>query len=159
MIAYQRYKKVLFCTDFSENSNFAFEFALGIAQRNEGLLYILHVIPGNPHQSFAEKYITREDLENIQKSNIEEDLEIKYKEHYLKKMQNGIKFEIVTKIGREYEEIIKFAEREKVDLIVVGTHGRTGLEHVFYGSVAENVIRYSPSPVLVIPSRKMLECS
>ncbi len=150
---------MLFCTDFSENSNFAFEFALGIAQRNEGLLYILHVIPGNLHQSFTEKYITREDLENIQKSIIEEDLEIKYKEHYLKKMQNGIKFEIVTKIGREYEEIIKFAEREKVDLIVVGTHGRTGLQHVFYGSVAENVIRYSPSPVFVIPSRKMLECS
>ncbi len=74
-------------------------------------------------------------------------------------MQKGMKFEIVTKIGREYQEIIKFAEREKVDLIVLGTHGRTGLEHVFSGSVAENVIRHSPSPVFVIPSRGMLERS
>ena len=159
MIEYSKYKKVLFCTDFSENSDYAFDFALGITKRKEGLLYILHVIPGNPHLAFAEKYITREDLEKIQKGIIEEDLEIKYKEHYVKKMQKGMKFEIVTKIGREYEEIIKFAEREEVDLIVLGTHGRTGLEHVFSGSVAEKVIRHSPSPVFVIPSRKMLERS
>jgi len=42
---YPKYKKVLFCTDFSENSDYAFEFAYGIAKRDEGLLYILHVIP------------------------------------------------------------------------------------------------------------------
>ncbi len=151
-----KYKKVLFCTDFSKNSDYAFEFALGFTKRNKGLLYILHVIPGNPHLAFTEKYITREDSEKIQKGIVEEDLEIKYKEHYLKKMQNGIEFEIVTKIGREYEEIIKFAEREKIDLIVLGTHGRTGLKHVFSGSVAENVIRHSTSPVFVIPSKRML---
>jgi nucleotide-binding universal stress UspA family protein len=45
MIEYPKYKKVLFCTDFSENSDYAFEFAYGIAKRDEGLLYILHVIP------------------------------------------------------------------------------------------------------------------
>lgn len=77
----------------------------------------------------------------------------------MKRMENGIKFEIVTKIGREDEEIIKFAEREKVDLLVLGTQSRTGLEHVFYGSVAENVIRHSPFPVFVIRPRKMLERS
>ncbi|NIS60465.1 MAG: universal stress protein [Proteobacteria bacterium] len=156
---YQRYKKVLFCTDFSENSDYAFEFALGIAKIGGGLLYILHVIPANPHLALCGKYITREDSEKIQIGIVEEDLDIKYREHYVKRMENGIKFEIVTKIGREDEEIIKFAEREKVDLLVLGTHSRTGLEHVFYGSVAENVIRRSPFPVFVIPSRRMLERS
>jgi len=158
LIGDPKYKKVLFCTDFYKNSDYAFEFAFDIVKREEGLLYILHVIPGNPHQPFAEKYITTEDLQRIQKG-IEKDLETKYKEHYVRKMENGIKFEIVTKSGKEDEEIIKFARKEKVDLIVMGTHGRTGIEHVFCGSIAEKVIRRSSVPVFVIPSRKMLESS
>ena len=158
MMEYPKYKKVLFCTDFNENSDHAFEFASDVAKRDEGLLYILHVIPGNPHQAFAEKYIAAEDLEKIQKG-IEKDLETKYEEHYVKKIENGLEFKIITKSGREDEEIIKFSNNEKVDLIVMGTHGRTGIEHVFLGSVAEKVIRRSPFPVFIIPARKMLKRS
>lgn len=158
MMEYPKYKKVLFCTDFNENSDHAFEFASDVAKRDEGLLYILHVIPGNPHQAFAEKYIAAEDLEKIQKG-IEEDLETKYEEHYAKKIENGLEFKIITKSGREDEEIIKYAKKKKVDLIVIGTHRRTGIEHIFCGSIAEKVIRRSPFPVLVIPSRKMLDDS
>jgi nucleotide-binding universal stress UspA family protein len=158
MTEYPKYKKVLFCTDFSENSDHAFEFAFGIAKRDKGLLYIFHVIPDNPYQKYAETYMTKEDLEKKQKD-IEECVNNQYEEHYVKKMENGIKFRIVTKSGREAEEIIKFSKKENVDLIVMGTHGRTGIEHVFLGSVAEKVIRRSPLPVFVIPARKMLENS
>jgi universal stress protein A len=70
------------------------------------------------------------------------------------KIENGIRYEIVTKSGREDEEILKFAKDEKVDIIVVGTHGRTGIEHVFFGSVAEKVLRRSPFPLFVIPCKK-----
>jgi nucleotide-binding universal stress UspA family protein len=153
---YPKYKKVLFCTDFSENSDYAFEFAYGIAKRDEGLLYILHVIPFNPHQAFATTMITKEQLEKIQKA-IEEDLDINYQERYGKKIENGIRYEFITKSGREDEEILKFAKDEKVDIIVVGTHGKTGIEHVFFGSVAEKVLRRSPFPLFVIPCRKKLE--
>ncbi|MFX0200846.1 MAG: universal stress protein [Candidatus Hodarchaeota archaeon] len=155
---YLKYKKVLFCTDFSEESDYAFQFALGIAKRDKGLLYILHVIPDNPYQKYAETYITKEDLGKKQKD-IEEGVNNQYEEHYVKKMENGTKFRIVTKSGREAEEIIKFSKNEKVDLIVMGTHGKTGIEHVFLGSVAEKVIRRSSFPVFIIPSRKMLERS
>ena len=155
MMEYPKYKKVLFCTDFSEGSDYAFQFALGIAKRDRGLLYILHVIPDNPYQKYAETYITKEDLGKKQKD-IEEGLNNQYEEHYVKQMENGTKFRIVTKSGREAEEIIKFSKNEKVDLIVMGTHGRTGIEHVFLGSVAEKVIRRSPFPVFVIPARKYL---
>jgi len=156
MTEYPKYKKVLFCTDFSENADYAFDFAYGIAKRDEGLLYILHVLPDNPHQAFAEKYIKKEDLEKIQK-NIGEDLDNKYREHYVKKIGNKIKFEIITKSGREDNEILKFAKQEHVDIIVMGTHGRTGIEHVFFGSVAEKVIRRSPFPVLIIPCKRKAE--
>ena len=156
MIKYPKYKKVLFCTDFSENSDYAFEFAYGIAKRDEGLLYILHVIPHNPQQTYVETMIDSETLERIQK-NIEEDLDNNYRERYGKKIGDEIKFEIVTKSGREDEEILKFAKDEKVDIIVMGTHGKTGIEHVFFGSVAEKVLRHSPVPLFVIPCKKKLE--
>ncbi len=153
---YPKYKKVLFCTDFSENSDYAFDFAYGIAKRDEGLLYILHVLPKNPNQAFTESLVSREDLEKVQNA-IEEDLDNKYKEHYVEKIKNGTKFEIVTISGREDNEILKFAKEEHVDILVMGTHGRTGIEHVFFGSVAEKVLRHSPFPVFIIPCKKKLE--
>ncbi|MBU4426564.1 MAG: universal stress protein, partial [Proteobacteria bacterium] len=76
---------------------------------------------------------------------------------YTKKIADAVRFEVITKSGREDEEILKFAKEEKVDIIVVGTHGRTGIEHVFFGSVAEKVLRHSPFPLFVIPCRKKLE--
>jgi len=158
MMEYPKYNKVVFCTDLSENSDYAFEFASGIAKRDEGLIYILHVIPDIRQKEYSELYVPKEALEKIQK-NLGEYLNNQYKERYVKKIENGIKFKIVTKSGTEAEEIIKFSKKERVDLIVMGTHGRTGIEHAFFGSVAEKVIRRSPFPVFVIPSRKMLERS
>jgi len=155
---YPKYKKVLFCTDFSENSDYAFEFAFGIAKRDEGLLYILHVIPHNQHQEMIRGYVSEDVLRNIQKG-LEQELDDNYKEHYTKKIEDTVRFEVATKSGREDEEIIEFAKKEKVDLIVMGTHGKTGIEHVFLGSVAEKVLRHSPFPIFVIPSREKLEQS
>ena len=152
---YPKYKKVLFCTDFSDNADYAFDFAYGIAKRDQGILYILHVIPYNPHQAYAESFITTEDLEKIQKA-VEEDIANNYNERYEKKIEDGIAYEFVTKSGREDEEILTFAKQENVDIIVMGTHGKTGIEHVFFGSVAEKVLRHSPFPVFVIPDREKL---
>jgi nucleotide-binding universal stress UspA family protein len=158
MMEYPKYKKVLFCTDFSENSDYAFEFAFGIAKRDEGFLYILHVIPHIPNQEMLRGYVSEDTLSNIEKD-LGQELEDNYKEHYTKKIEDAVRFEVVTKSGREDEEILKFAKDEKVDIIVVGTHGRTGIEHVFFGSVAEKVLRHSPFPVFVIPCKKKLERS
>jgi nucleotide-binding universal stress UspA family protein len=153
MVQYPKYKKVLFCTDFSENADHAFDYAYGIAKRDEGLLYVLHVIPDNPHQACVDGFLGPEDAEKIQRA-IREDLDTNYRERYVSKLTEGVSFEIVTKSGREAEEILEFAKKKQVDLIVMGTHGRTGMEQVFFGSIAEKVIRHSPIPVLIIPSGK-----
>jgi len=153
MIEYQKYKKVLFCTDFSENADYAFNFAYGVAKRDEGLLYILHVIPDNPHKGYADTVMTVENSEKIQQG-IEKYLDDNYRERYTNKIKDSVKYEAVTKSGREDEEIVEFARDKKVDIIVMGTHGKTGIEHVFFGSVAEKVIRRSPYPVFIIPDRK-----
>ena len=160
MIEYPKYKKVLFCTDFSENADYAFNFAYGIARRDKGLLYILHVTPPYPYQMYSyiplSSYITREDLEKMD-NGIAEYLDDNYAKHYVKHMKDGVKFEIITKSGREDDEILTFAKQEQVDIIVMGTHGVTGVEHVFFGSVAEKVLRHSPVPMLVIPCKKKRE--
>jgi nucleotide-binding universal stress UspA family protein len=153
---YPKYKKVLFCTDFSENADYAFEYAYGVAKRDEGVLYILHVIPAHRNQKFVEGLIDAETLEKVHK-NFQKLLDNDYTEHYVNKIEDGITYELVTKSGREDEEILNFAKQEKVDIIVMGTHGRTGIEHVFFGSVAEKVLRHSPLPVFVIPCQRNSE--
>ncbi len=154
MIEYPKYKKVLFCTDFSENADYAFEFAFGVAKRDEGLLYILHVKTDIADQAYLEgtgdgSY--PEMVESIREST-QRELDNNLQEHYAKKIE-GAQFEIVTKSGRAYQEIIGFAEEKGVDIIVIGTHGRTGMKHTLFGSVAEMVTRLSPLPVFIIPSK------
>ena len=150
MIDYPKYKKVLFCTDFSKNSDCAFDYAFGIAKRDEGVLYILHVIPTPPDPHNLERWLTKEQLDKM-KSTLQEDREKMFNDKYLNHIKDKTKVKIVTESGREDEKILKFAQKEKIDIIVIGTHGRTGIEHVFLGSVAEKIIRRSPIPVFIIP--------
>ena len=76
-----------------------------------------------------------------------------FKKQYLSKIKDKSKVKYFARVGNEENEIIKFAQEEGINLIVIGTHGRTGLKHVFLGSVAEKVIRHSPIPVFIIPSK------
>ncbi len=152
MIDYPKYKKVLFCTDFSKNSDCAFDYAFGIAKRDEGMLYIFHVIPVTPQQYRFERHLTKKKLEQI-KATLDEDRARMFDEKYLCHIKDKTKVKVVTTTGTEDEKILEFAEKEKMDIIVLGTHGRTGIEHVFLGSVAERVIRRGPIPVFVIPCK------
>jgi nucleotide-binding universal stress UspA family protein len=153
MIDYPKYKKVLFCTDFSENSDCAFDYAFGIAKRDEGVLYILHVIPTTPDPYNLERWLTKEELDRV-KATLQEDREKIYNDQYLSHIKDKTKVRIVTESGREDEKILEFAQKEKIDIIVIGTHGRTGIERLFIGSVAEKIIRHSPIPVFIIPCRE-----
>jgi nucleotide-binding universal stress UspA family protein len=72
-------------------------------------------------------------------------------EESIKKIKKIKDVEIISAIrkGIDYEEIIKYSKEKKIDIIVIATHGRTGILHTLLGSVAEKVIRYSKIPVLV----------
>ena len=155
MIEYPKYKKVLFCTDFSENSDCAFDYAFGIAKRDEAVLYILHIISANPHSSYVDNYMTRDYWDKL-KVTIQEDVDKKYNDQYLNKIKDKTKVKFVSKSGREDEEILKFCREENMDIIVIGTHGRTGVDYLFIGSVAEKIVRRSPIPVFIIPYKKSL---
>jgi len=153
MVEYPRYKNVLFCTDFSGNADYAFGFAFGVAKRDGGRLYILHVKTDSAEQSIIEGTVegSYPEMAEAIREKAQRDLDNTLQERYAKKIES-VSFEIVTKSGRAYQEIIGFAEEKDVDLIVMGTHGRTGVKHTLFGSVAEMVTRHSPIPVFVIPS-------
>ncbi len=152
MIDYPKYKKVLFCTDFSKDSDCAFDYAFGIAKRDEGMLYIFHVIPMSPQQYHLERHLTKKQLDKMA-ATLQEDRERMFNDKYLRFIKDKTKVKVVTESGHEDEKIIEFIQKEKIDIVVIGTHGRTGIEHLFLGSVAEKIVRRSPIPVFVIPCR------
>jgi len=157
MIDYPKYKKVLLCTDFSDNSYRAFEYAFGIAKRDDGVLYLLHIIPDVLDQNYPE-FISSMKRENIfqAKEALQKSSEKQLDNLYLNKIKNKDNAKCIIKTGREDNEILKYAAEEKIDIIVIGTHGKTGLKHLLLGSVAEKIIRQSSIPVLVIPSKEKL---
>ncbi len=84
---------------------------------------------------------------------IEDDAKNLLKE-FKSKFSNDINVKEVLLHGNDFEEIVDYSEKNEIDLIVIATHGRTGLLHTLLGSVAEKVIRYSKIPVLVITATK-----
>ena len=70
--------------------------------------------------------------------------------YYVQKMDGFEDYKTLLKKGVAFYEIIKTVKEESVDLVVMGTHGRTGLDHILFGSTAEKVVRKSPCPVLTI---------
>ncbi|MBW1798756.1 MAG: universal stress protein, partial [Deltaproteobacteria bacterium] len=96
MRKYPQYKKVLFCTDFSETSDNAFDYAYGVAKRDKGELYILHVKPNVGNAKFVEAFIDKETLETTHKEYIKY-VEDEHKEHYLKKIPKGTKCAVVSR--------------------------------------------------------------
>ena len=141
-------KKILCPTDFSENSEHALKYALALAILSQADLQLFHVVePITYPQSteFFEPVLDEVELMMKMEAAYQKQLEdqvIALKEEYLK-----ITGKLVN--GNTFLEIIQ-AARDDVDMIVMGTHGRTGLAHVLIGSVAERVVREAPCPVLTV---------
>lgn len=142
-------KNILFPTDFSEGALHALPYALDMAKDYSAKLYMLHVIYDVstasglyvPHISFDEMY---SDLEKSAQKELE-----KFGYEKLKELKN-VEVEYKVMRGIPYEVILKFAEETNIDLIVIGTHGRKGLDHFLFGSTAEKIIRYARCPVLTV---------
>lgn len=145
------FKRILFCTDFSENSHLAFTYALDLVRTYHARLLILHVSPDPvfvyPDQLNA--YVSEEILHEIEASE-EKKIDQEFDTYYLHKMDGFKDYKVLLKKGVAFYEIIQTAKEEAVDLIVMGTHGRTGLDHILFGSTAEKVVRKSPMPVLTV---------
>ena len=141
-------EKILFPTDFSEHSKHAFTYALSFAKEYGAQLHMLHVV--EDVQYLANAYMfdvpmmpSFADMEENRQKEMEEFIEREVTDA-------SIKIEKSIRHGRPFLEIIQAAKDESVDLIVIATHGRGGLEHALFGSTAEKVVRKAPCPVLSI---------
>ncbi|MFA5074448.1 MAG: universal stress protein [Nitrospirota bacterium] len=140
-------KTILFPTDFSNGARAAMDHAVSLAQNYHAKLILLHVIQDI---AVSEWYIPP----SLSVSAITEDLEKNAQqemEKWAADLSVNIKnMEKIVVRGVPFVEIIKTARDKNADLIVIGTHGRTGIDHMLFGSTAEKVVRKSPCPVLTV---------
>jgi len=139
--------KILLPTDFSDFSAYAASFAVSFAVDYKAKLYILHVIelplgmPGLFKMGATEKELERQTNELVQQE---------LKSASTEDILGTLNYKVAYRQGKPFAEIIKFAQDEGIDMIVMGTRGRTGIESVLLGSTAEKVLRKSPVPVFVV---------
>ncbi|OGP51391.1 MAG: hypothetical protein A2Y79_04280 [Deltaproteobacteria bacterium RBG_13_43_22] len=143
-------KKIAFCTDFSENANQAFDLAFDLTRKYQAQLLLVHVVPPLVFPSpVMEDFISEQ--ANLQFS---EDAIKRAKEqmesNYLQKIGDYQNALVRVLSGHPASEILNFVEQEKVNLVVMGTHGFTGLAHFFLGSTAEKVVRRANCSVLTV---------
>jgi nucleotide-binding universal stress UspA family protein len=152
-------KKILYATDLSKNSSYAFVYAIDMATRHNAGIVILHTVEAGHPISYAGARIGAM-VEEGRRKEQETDLEEIRKglESFCGKMEAHIChpcLALVSKIivsqGYPVEEILKTADEERCDAIVLGTHGKGFLKHTFLGSVAVSLLERTRKPVFVIP--------
>ena len=145
-------KTVLVPTDFSENSKKALIYAVRLAQRNDSSLILFHALELPEFVQLRPPDISGRFNEAEMK--LFDDAVRRCEDSLVRLSRDlgasNVKIETLQRVGKPYEEIIKIARERGVDLIIVGTHGYTGLKHFLLGSTTERVVRVSPCPVLVV---------
>ncbi|MBN2326050.1 MAG: universal stress protein [Candidatus Omnitrophica bacterium] len=141
-------KRILFCTDFSSNAQFAFQFALSEASRFPNCtLHLLHVIPEVEAQ-FWKTYLY--EIDGIDEK-AKQDTQDKIAEDYLPHIPERISSHVEIRVGKDYQTILEYAREIDCDLIVIGRQGQSNLRKVLFGNVTEKVTRHAECPVLVVP--------
>ena len=144
--------KILVPTDFSTLSLTAIEYATSVPTFQDAQIYLIHVVDNVPVLAFHTVDLNSETLLRDSEEKARTELG-----RLISTFQATKRILIpVVRQGEAYKEIVKFARQEGIDLIIIATHGRTGLVHVLMGSVAEKVVRHSPVPALTVKPEKML---
>lgn len=140
--------RILYATDFSPASTPAFEEAVGLARLAGASLVILHVL--NPVLPFI--------LDTEARSHVLSTVRADAREALRKAVEaakrRGVAATGLLRVGEPRDEIVHQAQRHRADLIIIGTHGRTGLKRALLGSVATGIVSGSPIPVLSVRERR-----
>ena len=154
-------KKILYATDLTKNSVYAYRYAMNIAEKYNAEIVILHVIEPIPPAAKHYMKIYVEEAKWEEKIKYEQEMAI---ERIKKRLEEFCKKEsqdtphclvlvstILVRPGHPVEEILKAADEEQCSLIVLGTHGKGFLKQTFLGSVARSVLDRARKPVFIIP--------
>jgi nucleotide-binding universal stress UspA family protein len=140
-------KKILCPVDFSESSEHALRYAVAFTEAYGAELTLLHVIELPYLPSYSTAGVP--DL-NLPVERMQEQSRAQLRELFERHQPEAGRIDGHSTVGNPFLEIIRHARDGEFDLIVMGTHGRTGLQHVLIGSVAEKVVRKAPCPVLTV---------
>ncbi len=165
----EKVKRILTATDFSSFSQDAVDYAVYLTQELRGELYLLHVYQEPLTLPSAETLNVKKAMDivkNRSKGKMAPEIsqwmiEVREAEfNRLTLLAEALRVKVkkvhtLFKTGTPYAEILKAADKVKANLLVLGTHGRTGLPHLVLGSVAEKVVRQSPCPVLTVRPKEM----
>ena len=146
-------KKILCPVDFSEPSALALARAADLAEQAGAELHLMTVVRPMPTAMFGDG-LQFSELQNIpdMSTDMAQERLTKMRDEYGKAVLDRITLQVV--LGVPFVEIVRYAREIEADLIVMGSHGLTGIEHLLIGSVAERVVRKAPCSVLVVRDAK-----
>jgi nucleotide-binding universal stress UspA family protein len=139
-----RIKKILLPTDLSEYADYALPYAVELCTAFAAKLHLVHVVDSHwltPMSTADFPGRVADQMRQIQSA-----AEVSMGD--LKARVQGVEVETAVLLGTPHVEVIRFARDKEVDLIVLATHGRTGISHALIGSVAEKIVEMAPCPVL-----------
>lgn len=148
--SFLRLKKILVPVDFSEFSAKAITYAARFAEQFGATLVLTHVVEP---VHYPESVIIPPEMEEANRERLKL-ARASLAEFVKRQVPAGIATESVTRLGHPFSEISAVAKDFDVDLIVIATHGHTGLKHLFLGSTAERVVRLAPCPVLTVRAQE-----
>lgn len=145
------FNTIVFATDFSDCSKVAFEYAYALSKKCGAKLVLVHVVNEPVDlRGFYVPHISFDVLEEEIADGAKKIMDTFCREN----LQEDDDFSVSVVSGLAYDEIINQAKMAKADLIVMGTSGRSGLDHMLFGSTAEKVVRKSPIPVLTVSEKR-----
>ncbi|NLI81019.1 MAG: universal stress protein [Deltaproteobacteria bacterium] len=146
------FTNIALCTDFSENADEAFNTAKDLAWRYGAQLHIVHVMVNfslSPpiHSTYMPIEYDSKFIEQVTVAAKET-----IQQRYISRLKEKQPYEVHLLSGYASSEIIRLAKEKNLDLIVMGSHGLTGIAHVLFGSTADRVVRRAPCSVLTVRS-------
>jgi len=146
-------KTIAIAVDFSEVSSIVAEWGKALAKRLGAKIVLINVVEDISAFDVATDARTLQELEKTLLEGARE-----YMQSFLiKQFSDFSEVKPVITKGKVVEKIIEIAKENKADLIIIGTHGRKGLDKIVFGSVAEGIVKYSPIPVLTINPYRIKE--
>lgn len=142
------FKKIMIATDGSVCSRMATNNAIELARISGGTVYAVYVVSTDYFSSMAVDLDWERMREALKKEGIEA---VNYVTGAGELEE--VKVEPVLLEGHPANELIRYAEEERMDIVIMGSHGKTGLDRLFLGSVAENMVRHSKVPVMVVKEK------
>ena len=143
----EQIKKILVPIDFSDYSKNALKYATQFAKQFNAKIYLVYVVePIIYPADFSMGQVAIPSADIDLHSRAEEELTKLSKDI----VSGNLQVEILIKTGKPFVEIIETASANDIDLIIIATHGHTGVEHLLFGSTAEKVVRKAPCPVLTL---------